>query len=1362
MEKDFKSKALEVNLSNTKQESVNLPEDHNYFLSLSKEYYGIHKYTSEYFAEFHHNYPNYSDIAIRIRKIAVGDYWLYEKAADDDKALRIIADMIKELLAKNSDKDIKTDLVRTLIEFTGIVSSPRKSHDELSERCILMISETLKTDREAVLVNSETVRNQISHLISRKENDFGYRELYSKICRSVVDYWKETASIEKWIEGKERLFTDDSLRSLEKLGSGLFHQYYEILDKFDDTESLEKNIPLYFEFSSFYKNYAKVLKSSVDKFHYLVFLLDLPGMRHQKDHLMYDLKIILGNIFSELAEKETLPFLNDVFDVFKELIKTNKLSVLACVKTIGIKLAELKDFPTCKYFADKVLNLGFIGPGPSFRTEDWRMRVDPAHVVNIRTWLEIFESDTEKYEMLLAGLTANLKLGGVLIFDTDLFQKDVTKLLNSDIKGSFKQVKQLCRIFPIYFSEIGAEGELRDVTTEIDELCFRQDRLIHFLRKQVHTESNNTHIGLTRAIFDFWVTKNKIQLKDILPADVYASIDEGGIFVEPLHQLIRQVSEVSGFRQEEIIIQDPEKIEKWAQNAEGVSENDKKRLKLICRLYDMLVEKYSFSTVDICSYLRKYNIPSGEKTDTLENALKEGKTEKALRTVYEIMEQLNDIIFSEKKTEGWENIYYKRHVAYGIPSMYGAYHEERFESLGKIFKLEHLANRLISDLRGEINLSYMTAGSLQKIHKVLQFYQRGLQIDGISIKELDHNMEMFRYSLTSKSFSLGQHINMFRFIGESIREIIKKYFFKPYDNPLKIIIPKLFYSDDVPDGKKLESVINKKAEEFYRDMLSSAFLLQGLDSFISEILTAMHNMVENYTPETVRDIMSFDNDMIVSPLYSRTANLDNHVFLGQKANNLKKLYLSNFPVPPGFVITTEMFRRKNTIFEHPGLLGDFDKAIRHNLKKVEKITGKQLGNKDNPLLLSVRSGAAISMPGAMNTFLNVGVNLEVIEGLSRKDNYGWTAWDCYRRFLQTWGMSYGIDRDVFDRVILDHKKSHGIGLKAEFSPVQMRELAMKYLKVLEENNVRVENDPYLQLRQTIINVFNSWNSELAKTYRKILDIADEWGTAVIVQNMVLGNLNYTSGTGVVFTHADYSPKKGINLNGDYTSVSQGEDIVGGLVSPLPVSSDQPYSGTPESSLEKVFPAIYSRLKNICTELIEKQGFNHQEIEFTFESDDPDDLYILQTRDQNMNLSDEITVFENPIDPAMMLGSGIGIGSGVMNGVIIFDEEDLEEFRNKCTDKKMILVRPDTVPDDIGLIYECEGLITARGGSTSHAAVTAARLGKICIVNAMNLSVDEKKKVCRFNGEIFGPGDELAIDGNKGFIYKGNYPVAVLK
>jgi pyruvate,orthophosphate dikinase len=402
------------------------------------------------------------------------------------------------------------------------------------------------------------------------------------------------------------------------------------------------------------------------------------------------------------------------------------------------------------------------------------------------------------------------------------------------------------------------------------------------------------------------------------------------------------------------------------------------------------------------------------------------------------------------------------------------------------------------------------------------------------------------------------------------------------------------------------------------------------------------------------------------------------------------------------------------------------------------------------------------MPGAMNTFLNVGLNDKITESLSRQYNYGWTSWDCYRRLLQTWGMAHGLERNHFDQIIINYKKEYNISQKIDFTPETMREIAFTYKKLLTDNGIEFEPDPFLQIKKAIISVFRSWDTPRAKAYREYLHIAEEWGTAVIVQQMIFGNLHKESGSGVLFTQDIHDNIPGINLAGDFSFLSQGEDIVAGLVNTLPISEKQRLKHYRKTSvsLESAFPLLYKRLSEIAHELIEIHGFNHQEIEFTFETSDPRDLYILQTREMTPFKQSSIEVFDVPEKKMKRIGCGIGIGNKVLNGVIIFDMEDLTLLKERGTGEKAVLVRPDTVPDDIEMIFECEGLLTGRGGATSHAAVTAASLGKTGIVNCDDMQVNEKEKRCTINGNLLLSLDPIAIDGTKGIVYQGHYPIRV--
>ena len=393
-----------------------------------------------------------------------------------------------------------------------------------------------------------------------------------------------------------------------------------------------------------------------------------------------------------------------------------------------------------------------------------------------------------------------------------------------------------------------------------------------------------------------------------------------------------------------------------------------------------------------------------------------------------------------------------------------------------------------------------------------------------------------------------------------MRRIIIKYFLKSYEYPLKIVIPQLFDPDGKLNEREIAALVNTKSEEFHRDLLSDAFLMQPLDNFIGRILNSLRTMEATLDPKLISDIMTYNSEMLVSPFWERTPKMDNQVFIGNKANNLKNLYLHGMPVPPGFVITTETFRRNETINTIPELRTEIHGMIRKHIEELENISGRKFGAPENPLLVSVRSGTAISMPGAMDTFLNVGLNDEITEAIAKDESVAWAVWDSYRRFLQSWGMAKGIERDVFDDEINAFKQKSSVKMKADFSINQMREVAQSYKRILADHNVAFEQDSFKQLIECVNMVIESWNSERALAYRRHLGISENWGTAVIVQQMIFGNRSETSGSGVVFTQNPHRERPGVHLYGDFTMRSQGEDIVGGLVKPLPIG-DSPLSPT---------------------------------------------------------------------------------------------------------------------------------------------------------------------------------------------------------
>ena len=1359
MEKDFSSKALEVNLAQTRSSKANIPEEQLWFANLSQSYWGIYKRTQEFIIELNHQYVNYKYVIENLHNISLTDLWFYNSLEESEKALNVLVNIFQKLFQANLEESQRELLIITLIKFIDRLAKLDQFPENIIHRCLKILEDDKEEYELLYIRNSSYFKSYLNKVAEIPMYNKIVVKMTTELLEECINYWDRTSKAEEWLQQKSILFQSENAKKIMSVERLFFK---ELRIRLKDATSWSQLQDLYFfnDISNYFRSLIERFDTSLEKIYYINYLLHLPGMVQLNDHLLYDMNRILRNVLKELNDEEITAFLSNIISLFKELKDEHIGTVLDCISTLGKEVIDTKDKKIISHFIKELIDLGFVYPGKLNVNDNWQIQVNINHVKNIRVWLELIGYSPLAMRRLLSALIVNLKLGGIFISDTDLFQRDVTKLLNSDIKPVYRQMKQLARIFPVYFRDIGAEGKLREVTTAVDELSRRKDKLIHFLRKQTHTESNNTHIELTKKIIQYWYDGKIQPLKKNIPKDVYEQLDTKSQWFTNVHLVLNELCKEKNCKPEQLLLFELKEIEKAIFNLSIGTHKAKKRVMYLLELYTLLLEKYSLETENIISMLKSYRFFRDKDIDALQSSFDDSNTKGALTQVYALMQQLKEIILDPNESKALENIYYKRHIAIGIPSMYGQYMEPKFEALGLMFRLEKSAEKLMVQLLQSLNLEYITAKTFRHILEVLELFKQGLELDGIHNQGFNSNFEMFKYSLTSPSVTLEQYINIFQFMAQDIKQIINEYFLDVYKNRLKQVIPQLFAFKNPNSHANNKHLYHIESEKFFRENLTSAFLVQDLDNFITNIISTLRAMIENYSSDFIKQIMTYDPDLAISSLYKETIEMDNPIFLGAKAYFLKKLVSYNFPIPPGFVLTTEIFRHKDNIKEHPYITQEIDDFVVKNIREIEKHTGKEFGNPDNPLLFSVRSGTAISMPGAMRTFLNVGMNDEIAESFSKKPGHAWTAWDCYRRFIQSWGMAFGIERDIFDQSMLDHKEKHDVALKIDFTPLQMKKIVNSYKEILKEHGIYIEKKPFEQLKQAIFSVIDSWSAARAISFREHLQIADEWGTAVIVQKMALGNLSPSSGTGVVFTNNPLNDKSGVNLYGDFTPYSQGEDIVSGLVHTLPISEYQrkQYDIGSTLSLESAFPDIYKALLELSMQLIEKYGFMHQEIEFTFESANSKDLYILQTRKQKLKKQKPDSTFVLTPDQMQLIGLGIGIGGGALSGILAFDQEDLDLFVNKYPDKKLILIRPDTVPDDIPLIFKCHGLITAKGGITSHAAVTAGSLGKVCVVNCKGLIVNQREKSCTINKVQFYSGDQISIDGNLGNIYKGMYDI----
>ena len=492
--------------------------------------------------------------------------------------------------------------------------------------------------------------------------------------------------------------------------------------------------------------------------------------------------------------------------------------------------------------------------------------------------------------------------------------------------------------------------------------------------------------------------------------------------------------------------------------------------------------------------------------------------------------------------------------------------------------------------------------------------------------------------------------------------------------------------------------------------------------------------------------------------------------LGGKGANLAEMTNLGLPVPQGFTVTTEACTQ---YYEDGRQINDeIMKQILEAIDQMEVITGKKFGDKTNPLLVSVRSGARASMPGMMDTILNLGLNEEVVETLACASGNPRWAWDCYRRFIQMFSdVVMEVGKKYFEELIDQMKAKRGVKLDVELTADDLKELAGQFKAEYKEKiGTDFPTDPKEQLTEAIKAVFRSWDNPRANVYRRDNDIPYSWGTAVNVQMMAFGNMGDDCGTGVAFTRDPATGEKG--LFGEFLTNAQGEDVVAGVRTPMQITE-----------MERKFPEAFVEFKNVCATL-EKHYRDMQDMEFTVEHGK---LYMLQTRngkrtaqaalkiacdlvDEGMRTEEEAVAMIDPrnldtllhpqfdqkvLKTATPLGKGLGASPGAACGKVVFSAEDAVEWAKRG--EKVVLVRLETSPEDITGMKSAQGILTVRGGMTSHAAVVARGMGTCCVSGCGDIAMDEENKKFTLAAKTFHEGDAISLDGTTGNIYEGIIP-----
>ncbi len=1383
-----KSKALEINLADYHVD-VAIDEKYSTLQEVLAKYYGLMEGLNTLLKELSHPYKNWRFIVSETRKYSLEYFHLIKNHPKGPDAADLLIDIFFDAIESDIEADVKIDAVDNLMlllqkivkdsgpdldkflanldrAFLRIIDLSdalftlfTQSYYQINRMAEAFLSTAPKSDGAFNSVNRLMIKFlnfTYNYWLSEKDPHSWFKTEVSEIDpqNSYAEFFKKIShqQLQKWDHQLGRIENTDGLKSDEVLTSLLqfpgFNQIAEIY----------RQIPL-----GLLKKGGKNGHGRHLKLIFLFHIMSIEGLSLIHEETLRDINQTLGWIIENENYRYIQNLISKTFSILKAQAATYPATTLNCVLNMGKGAYKTDDIDLINYFIDSVIDLGFAAPNIQGVGNDWQIQVNKTHILNIRTWMELIELNPKQSIRLLSALIIHLSLCGVFIKDIDLFPRDITQFLNRDISPVYNLAKQLGRLFPVYFNDIGAEGRLRDISTRIDEITQRHDILIHFLRKQSHVESSNRIIDLMEATLKFWCNRDKSPLAHFVPPAIYDQIDTQGPYIDGVFKIMSQL-ENKGIRiPDDLLVASEEKVKRWLAGVKDAPDLDRERVELAAVFYKLLNQKYNFELIELKTYLAQLRTEALPDLKRLEQAFAESEPLKRAFLLLEYLEKLKSVILSNKTYEIRQDIYKKRHITIDIPSMYGSYHEMKFDCQGLSFRVEAVVNVLLEELVEKIDLSLITKATFHQIYSLLRLFDKALKLDGISSIEFGRQLEFLAHSLEVKGFTLTQYLDIFKGFAQAVKNIVNDYFNNIHGQNLTRILsqiaidsllPKYVPPVEVIDREKLQ---HRVSEIFFRDRIALTLGLQQLDLFLSRILSTLFTQSYKLPKDKLQRLLLYDPQNAVTPIDSSLARLTGIIYLGNKGLNMIRLKRFGYPVPPGFIITTEVFRCREIIESYPPAEQNFKDQIIQNISALEKATGKTFGDTRNPLLLSVRSGSSISQPGMMDTLLDVGNNEEITEGIAKKTGNAWFAWDNYRRFLQCYGMSFGLERDDFDAIISESKQRLGIPLKRDFTGAQMREVALQYKNLIRETGIEVVETPYEQLHLAIKGVLASWGSPRAMAYRRIIGISEDWGTAVTVQSMVYGNISQQSGTGVVFTHNPRWSGDTLKLWGDFTIGNQGEDVVSGLVKTMPISIFQQEIEMRETdiTMETHFPEIYQALKDWAHDLIDERGWSPQEIEFTFEGPSTEDLYLLQTRDMAIRERKKVLTFEFSEDfRKKYLGHGVGVSGGAMSGRLVFTLEEIEEWRVMDPGANLILARNDTVPDDIQEIHAADGLLTARGGLTSHAAVIAHRLGKTCVVSCANLDCNEKEKYCAFNQMKIKSGEHISIDGQEGSVYQG--------
>ncbi|HLZ19926.1 MAG TPA: hypothetical protein VKO67_09945, partial [Smithellaceae bacterium] len=676
------STALKVNLERTAVE-VLIPPQYAPLLQIVKDHYGLQKKTRELLTELNHPYVNWDYVLKELKTISIGDFYIYNNHAEGVKAISILTTMYFDILKSSASEDIKDSASAYLFDYMDAVITHSNEH---LNRNLSLFPGLITTFLELSSDGSALYKKCSSHLkrIVRTLSDQGifpqapgFERLLYNMFKTTYLYWLDQPDPALWLVGANRGEPFDE-NAYAGLIEPLSHQHYRKL--LVDVEAFSPDhdrqtpvhlrdflsLPDYFQILDGYLHVADELGKSqayegrrLIKLDFLFGIMSVPGLRDIHAGAMREINHLLKLVFQEEKKENLDNLVRKIFAFLKKNISQNEFrgAGIDCIVTTAHEVFAQNAHPLVDTFIDELIAYGFEYPQISGSTTQWQVCVNPEHIRTIRAWLEIIAMKPRWTKRLVSALIINLTIGGVFIRDTDLIQRDISRLLNSDIAPAYNLIKQLLRLFPVYFSEIGAEGELREITTHVDELSFRNDRLIDFFRKQSHVESNSRLVEFTEDIFRYWQSGDKEFIRKHIPSEVFDQVHNTGRYFDGMHQAFTRLFKEAHNDPRRFLEWEKTKTVRELEKIEHISDMDRERAMLMIRIYQLIHKKYFPQYFDLLKDLEASSAFAKEDILSLKRSLGVKNHHRALTVILKFLGVLKARILSGRQTPAYENIY---------------------------------------------------------------------------------------------------------------------------------------------------------------------------------------------------------------------------------------------------------------------------------------------------------------------------------------------------------------------------------------------------------------------------------------------------------------------------------------------------------------------------------------------------------------------------------------------------------------------------------------------------------------------------------------------------------------------------------